>query len=315
MSKVFISYSRADASTADELTSVLSDLGIDYFRDIKDIIWGNSITSEVRDALDACVALLVILSPASQASQWVPYEIGHAKALRKIILPYLTHPSLVVPDFIRDHNYTTDVVSVREYFTNRFVHDANEVALGHKQMDLLKADEVDQAIGTVRERLNHVKQELRVSGNDCKFVVESLSAEIERLLLRNVAVKVLCSNPVYVKDMIALVDPRIGTAAEFHESISSVRLIMDRLKAQFPDLFEYRLLPVLPAMAFFITDPGIHDGLVKVELYPTKPYETRPHFVIPPDLSEWRNYFLQQWNNYWRIAEVPANARGAGRRK
>ncbi|MCX7424443.1 MAG: toll/interleukin-1 receptor domain-containing protein [Planctomycetia bacterium] len=127
MTTVFISYSHIDASTADELASVLADLGISHFRDVKDINWGNSISSKVRSALDDCAAVLVIVSPGSLKSHWVPYEIGYASALRKIILPFLTHPSLDVPHYISDLNYTLGIEKVRDYFANSFTDDVKSV--------------------------------------------------------------------------------------------------------------------------------------------------------------------------------------------
>lgn len=127
MTTVFISYSHVDAKSADDLASLLDDLGIEYFRDVKDINWGDSISSKVRDALDSCVAILVIVSPASLTSHWVPYEIGHASALRKIILPFLTHPSLDVPHYIRDLNYATTVDKVKDYFINTFAQEAKNI--------------------------------------------------------------------------------------------------------------------------------------------------------------------------------------------
>lgn len=127
MTTVFISYSHVDSKEADELASLLDELDIEYFRDVKDINWGDSISSKVRDALDSCVAILVIVSPASLKSHWVPYEIGHASALRKIILPFLTHPSLEIPHYIRDLNYATTVEKVKDYFTNTFAQEAKRV--------------------------------------------------------------------------------------------------------------------------------------------------------------------------------------------
>lgn len=127
MSTVFISYSHVDATSADDLASLLDALGIDYFRDVKHINWGDSISSKVRNALDSCVAVLVIVSPASLKSHWVPYEIGHASALRKIILPFLTHPSLDVPHYIRDLNYATTIKMVKDYFTNTFPHEGKDI--------------------------------------------------------------------------------------------------------------------------------------------------------------------------------------------
>lgn len=130
MSSVFLSYSHADATVADDIGAMLDDLDIQYFRDIKDIDVGDEITGSVTQALECCRALLVIVSPASLASQWVPYEIGNASGRSKKVLPYLTHPALEVPHYIRDLSYATTVEQLRDYFQTRF------------QIDLLSAADV-----------------------------------------------------------------------------------------------------------------------------------------------------------------------------
>lgn len=126
MSTVFISYSHVDTSTADKLASLLSSLDIEFFRDVKDINWGNSISSKVRDGLETCAAILVVVSPASLKSHWVPYEIGYASALRRLVLPYLTHPSLDVPKYIDDLSYVTTVKQAKDYFTDKFADEAKD---------------------------------------------------------------------------------------------------------------------------------------------------------------------------------------------
>lgn len=125
MSKVFISYSHIDTSIANDLASILKELNIDYFLDSKDINWGNSISTMVQGGLDKCSAILVIVSPASLDSHWVPYEIGHVSALRKLILPYLTHPSLKVPQYISSLSYVTNTKEVKDYFANKFAKEVN----------------------------------------------------------------------------------------------------------------------------------------------------------------------------------------------
>lgn len=82
---------------------------------------------------------------------------------------------------------------------------------------------------------------------------------------------------------------------------------LQNIKNQFPQHFEYRLLPILPAIGFFITDSKSAQGIVKVEIYTSKPWypkESRPHFVIPHHAYEWRNYFLSQWDNYWNMSRI-----------
>ena len=116
MKKVFISYSHTDTSIADGIAAVLEELSLEYFRDIKDIQWGDGINASVREGLESSSAIIVIISPGSLKSHWVPYEVGYATALKKKILPFLTHPSLDVPGFIADLSYIKSEEQVRSFF-------------------------------------------------------------------------------------------------------------------------------------------------------------------------------------------------------
>ena len=126
MTKVFISYSHVDSSIAEEVSQLLDELYIEHFRDVKDIDLGESITARVREGVNDSTMLLVIISPASLKSHWVPYEIGHASALGKIIIPFFTHPSLDVPHYISDLSCATRIDQLREYFLKRFSKDSTQ---------------------------------------------------------------------------------------------------------------------------------------------------------------------------------------------
>ncbi len=114
--RVFISYSRVDQEIASALSALLKSLAIDHFLDQKNIDWGSDITHEVKAGLRDCSHLLLVVSPASLKSSWVAYEIGQAAALGKVILPYLTHPSLELPSFISGLNYKSKMQDVRAFF-------------------------------------------------------------------------------------------------------------------------------------------------------------------------------------------------------
>ncbi|MFX0200954.1 MAG: toll/interleukin-1 receptor domain-containing protein [Candidatus Hodarchaeota archaeon] len=116
---VFISYSHIDRERAQKLCRALERLGVEMFIDEKDIHWGKSVSETIRDALRACSAILVIVSPDSLKSTWVPYEIGQATALGKTILPYLTDPNLRLPGYLQSLNYKTDVNEVIQYFDSK----------------------------------------------------------------------------------------------------------------------------------------------------------------------------------------------------
>jgi hypothetical protein len=114
--KVFISYSSVDEPLAKEIEGTLEAAGISAFRDKKDIDWGDDVLERVAKGLTDCSAVVVIVSPASLKSQWVPFEVGHAMALGKKVLPFLAHPSIDVPDFLRKLNHKQRVEDVRAYF-------------------------------------------------------------------------------------------------------------------------------------------------------------------------------------------------------
>jgi hypothetical protein len=73
-------------------------------------------------------------------------------------------------------------------------------------------------------------------------------------------------------------------------------------KQKHPQNFDFRLLTILPAFGFFITDAGTEQQTVKIEIYTAKPHRMeseRPNLIIKD--NNWQNYFIQQWNNYWNL--------------
>lgn len=117
--RVFISYSNVDREIAEKIADILKNEGVEYFLGEKNIQWGNDIKNIINDTLaNRITHEIVILSPASIKSQWVAYEIGFATAKDVIILPFLTHPSVEIPLFMKGYNYKVDLNDVRNYFRN-----------------------------------------------------------------------------------------------------------------------------------------------------------------------------------------------------
>jgi TIR domain len=117
---VFISYSHVDTDYVLSLTRLLEAHKIPYFLDSKDIMWGSSINDDIRQAFDNAEYLIVVLSPASLKSTWVPYEIGLARGKNIKILPILIHPSLDLPSYIGDIKYLTSLNEVEHFLATSF---------------------------------------------------------------------------------------------------------------------------------------------------------------------------------------------------
>jgi hypothetical protein len=121
MSAVFLSYSRVDSGVADAIVQILEELRVTYFRDIKDIHWGQEVEGQVHAGLVTCAAVLVVVSPASLESGWVSYEIGYGRALQRDVLPFVTHASLRLPTYLSRLNHVRSLDEVRDFFAS-YVH-------------------------------------------------------------------------------------------------------------------------------------------------------------------------------------------------
>jgi len=79
--KVFISHKQEDSSIAIEVLNALRSYGVDAYLDLLD---GNlsydakQLTQHIKNRLNECTDLLVVISDKTRFSQWVPFEVGMA---------------------------------------------------------------------------------------------------------------------------------------------------------------------------------------------------------------------------------------------
>ena len=165
-------------------------------------------------------------------------------------------------------------------------------ALPARTVQFMTRDEQLRLLPGISERFDAAQQEVRFSGNDCAAMVIENGPVIRRALKRGVAVKVMAADPsaLGMDRMLHLIDPRFPKPGEFERSMAHISVDLLEMSEHFPN-FEYRLLPVLPALGFFMVDP-LTGGLVKVEFYvpsPWHPIPSRPHLTISPGMGEWRD--------------------------
>ncbi|BCX47653.1 TIR domain protein [Haloferula helveola] len=94
MSKVFISYSRADVEKAEELAEALEKEGIDFFLDSTGIVAGQSFTDQLgRELLEQEIrksdVIALLLSHNSKRSHWVEKDWQTALESKKLVVPVL----------------------------------------------------------------------------------------------------------------------------------------------------------------------------------------------------------------------------------
>lgn len=117
--KAFISYSQDDRGVAEALARELESARIDYFFDTKEIRWGDSINNQIDEAIRSSTFIIVIISPSSIRSHWIPFEVGQAMGMGKPILPLVTQPHLELPQYLSGIRALFSVKEVGEYLRSK----------------------------------------------------------------------------------------------------------------------------------------------------------------------------------------------------
>ena len=85
---VFISYSSLEYDIASQVRQILETNGITCWMAPQSIPAGSDYGIEIPKAIEKCKVFLLLLSDASQKSNWVPKEIGLAIGKGKIVVPF-----------------------------------------------------------------------------------------------------------------------------------------------------------------------------------------------------------------------------------
>lgn len=169
-------------------------------------------------------------------------------------------------------------------------------------------DQIDQAIGSVNERLHNRVAELWISGLDNSYVAIAQTGPLIRVLRQGARIKLMGVDPDGpAAAMLDVIFPRFE-ANSLKKQVDKVIDTARELRKFFPETFEYKLLPIVPALGFFIIDPRLSSQQVKVEIFtapPWNPLRSRPHLVIPEQSPKWREYFIAQFENYWNLSRSP----------
>lgn len=103
--EAFISYSTRDLSRARGVRDLLQRPGCTAFLAEYSIEPGRELDSTIVNAIKRCDVFLLLWSHHAKRSEWVPQEIGIAKALEKPIVPIVLHASATPTGFLKGTKY------------------------------------------------------------------------------------------------------------------------------------------------------------------------------------------------------------------
>lgn len=101
--KIFISHKQEDALTANQMASELRNMNIEYYLDLLDSSIaqsGKELTNHIRNNLNSCTDIIVVMSNLTLHSQWVPFEIGMAAQIDMPTATFLKE-DVSLPDFLQ----------------------------------------------------------------------------------------------------------------------------------------------------------------------------------------------------------------------
>jgi hypothetical protein len=102
--KVFLSYTRSDAKTGDEVRQALTAAGYEVWDPEVFARGGANFALEIGRALDASEALVVLLSPEAMQSDWIRWELEHALGDQRFegrLIPVELRPTEDLPWILR----------------------------------------------------------------------------------------------------------------------------------------------------------------------------------------------------------------------
>lgn len=120
--KVFISHKDADSLQALLLKRAFEDEGVSAYLDVLDSSingGGKTLTEHIKNQLNQCTDIIVLMTEATKHSWWVPFEIGMSAQIDMPTASYLKE-NIVLPSFLsywprlKTINDVSTYVSVRK---------------------------------------------------------------------------------------------------------------------------------------------------------------------------------------------------------
>lgn len=115
--KIFISHKQEDSFTANQIAKELKSCNVAYYLDVLDESMtqnGKELTDHIRDSLNKCSDIIVVMSSITRLSQWVPFEVGMAAQVDMPTATFLKE-DVMLPDFLQYWPRLKKVADIRKY--------------------------------------------------------------------------------------------------------------------------------------------------------------------------------------------------------
>lgn len=156
--KIFISHQRKDAALALLISQRLATVHrVESYLDVVDdrlSLRGEDLANYIRAQMGRCTQLLAVVSEATKASQWVPWEIGVASEKEFPLATYCDSIGLV-PEFLRAWPILSSDNAIDQYVVaSRLAERTLMEATANRSVDRPRAASQAVFYRELRSRLN-----------------------------------------------------------------------------------------------------------------------------------------------------------------
>lgn len=122
--RVFISHQKKDSDVAGKIANYLLDAGIDVYFDQYDTSINradpNSVVNAIRTGIENSSHMLVLISPNTFGSMWVPWEIGYAynSQVALNVLRLKGVPKDKLPEYLKVVKVILDIWDLNQLISN-----------------------------------------------------------------------------------------------------------------------------------------------------------------------------------------------------
>src|SRR5258708_733336 len=180
MRGAFVSHSTSDDSFVAEMESFLRAAGFDeVFNDVSAIRPDEKFWPEIEKGITNCDALVVVITSASNASEWVKREVEFARSLSKKIIPVWIEDCPIPPIFTdRDViDFRPRTRDERQFDISRIVKFAPTELIGREdETNLLK--NVWEKVLRVEKGRPHILTFVALGGEGKTSLVAKWAAEL-----------------------------------------------------------------------------------------------------------------------------------------
>ncbi len=155
--KVFISHKREDSVVANRIAAELRAINVPYYLDLLDSSItrsGKDLTDHIKQRLNDCTDILVIISEATRYSQWVPFEVGMSAQIDMPTVSYLQE-NVSLPEFLEYWPRLKNPSDIAKYVAVRNDVSREFMTLYHMDSTEKRRRETERFYTVLKERLSN----------------------------------------------------------------------------------------------------------------------------------------------------------------